>query len=192
MDRATRDRFVATTNADPTAGNACLETPPQVFHKLQDDFGPFQIDLTADVTRHLCPIWFGPGSPHHEDALVARWPEYGETGYSNPPYGRFVARILRKAKQEASYGFASTLLLPLRATKAFHAYVLSGATELWFCNKRIAFWENGAPKLDAKTHKPTGALFDSIIVRYFPGQRFSAPRVGTWKVPPHNGPMGWG
>lgn len=192
MDRATRDKFTATTSSDPTAGNACLETPPQIFHKLQDDFGPFEIDLTANGANHLCPKWFGPDSLLGEDALTVAWRPHGQTGYSNPPYGRFVAKILKKAKSEAQVGFISTLLLPMRATRAFHAHVLCGASELWFCDKRIAFWEDGAPKLDPKTLKPTGALFDSIIVRYFPGQRFSPPRVGSWKVPPHYGPMGWG
>lgn len=192
MNRATRDKFAAPTSPDPTTGNACLETPPQIFAKLSDDFGPFDIDLTADPIRHLCPKWFGPHSFWAEDALTAQWMAFGKTGYSNPPYGAFVARMLKKAKAEAAIGFSSTLLLPVRITKAFHAHVLCGATEVWFCDKRIAFWENGAPKPDPKTLKPTGALFDSMIVRYLPGMRFSPPRVRTWHVPPHNGPMGWG
>ena len=192
MDRHTRDKFAALTSADPTAGNATLETPPQVFWKLSQDFGPFSLDLTADSTNHLLPQWLGPGSLWSEDALSVAWTLYGTSGYSNPPYGPFVAKMLKKAKHEASHGFSSTLLLPVRITKAFHAHVLCGAHELWFCDKRIAFWVDGAPKLDPKTQKPTGALFDSMIVRYKPGQRFSAPRCGSWNVPPHNGPMGWG
>jgi hypothetical protein len=153
--------------------------------QLSADFGPFDIDLTADAQRHLVPQWFGPGGLV-EDALLANWLAYGQTGYSNPPYGPFVARILKKAKVQASHGFASTFLLPVRITKAFHANVLNGASHLLFCDRRIAFWENGAPKLDPGTGKPTGALFDSMIVRYLPGQRFSPPRVGSWKVPHHN------
>lgn len=192
MNRATRDKFAALTNADLTTGNACLETPPQIFNKLNADFGPFDIDLTADIQRHLCDVWLGPGSPYGKDALTTEWRQLGAIGYSNPPYGKFVAKMLKKAKSEAQVGFATTLLLPMRVTRAFHAHVLCGAKELWFCDKRIAFWVDGAPKLDPKTLKPTGALFDSIIVRYAPGMRFSPPRVGTWKVPPHHGPMGWG
>ena len=188
MNRQTRDKFAALT----TVENQTLQTPPQVFAKFQQDFGVFDIDLTADASNCLCPVWFGPGSEYGEDALSATWKLHGKTGYSNPPYGPFVAKILRKAKHEAIYGFATTLLLPVRITKAFHAHVLCGATEIWFCDKRIAFWQDGAPKLDPKTQKPTGALFDSMIVRFAPGQRFSPPRVFSWKVPPHNGPMGWG
>lgn len=192
MERATRDRFVLKTQPDLTSGNAALETPPQVYWKLEQDFGPFQVDLCANHANHLAGIWLGPGSLWHTDALSAHWTQYGQTGFANPPYGPFVARMLRKAKLEAQKGFTSTLLLPVRITKAFHAHVLCGAHQMWFCDKRIAFWQDGAPKLDPKTQKSTGALFDSMIVRYLPGQRFSPPRVGSWNVPPHNGPMGWG
>ena len=195
MRRQTRDSFAIRTQKDITSGNACLETPPQIFHAIQEDFGPFDIDLTADAIRYLLPIWFGPGSPLHVDALLAPWHEHGKSGYSNPPYGPFVPRILKKAKDEAKVGFASTFLIPLRATKAFHKHILNGATDLLFCDKRIAFWENGSPKLTfskkTNTWEITPALFDSIIVRYAPGMRFSPPRVGTWKVPPHIAPMGW-
>lgn len=186
MDRQTRDKFVARTNASLTSGNSCLETPPAIFKKLYQDFGPFTIDLTADKGRTLCPVWFGPESPYGVDALTTHWIEHGLNGYSNPPYGPFVGYMLDKAKREAKHGFTTTLLLPVRITKAFHQHVMCGASELWFCDKRIAFWENGKPKLDPETMKPTGALFDSMIVRYLPGQRFSAPRLGTWKVPPHS------
>jgi hypothetical protein len=186
MNTATKEKFAAHTSKDVTAGNACLETPPAVFVQLVKTHGPFDIDLTADTKRHLCPVWFGPGSLYDDDALTAAWTGFGKTGYSNPPYGPFVAMMLEKAKKEATYGFTTTLLLPVRITKAFHHHVLYGATEVLFCDKRIAFWENGAPKLDPKTGKPTGALFDSMIVRYIPGIRFSPPRVGSWKVPAHN------
>lgn len=188
MDRATRDKFVITTQKDLTSGNACLETPPRVFLKIQEDFGPFDIDLTADVTRHLLYVWFGPGSPYGEDALTVQWLLHGNMGYSNPPYGPFVKRILKKAKEEAAKGFASTFLLPVRMGTTFHEQVIYGATELHFCNKRITFWENGAPKLTKMkdgSMEVTTALFDSMIVRYKPGIRFSPPRVFSWKVPKH-------
>jgi hypothetical protein len=184
MDRATRDLFVKSTQSDLTSGNACWETPPAVFQKMQSDFGPFDIDLCADPKRHFLPVWFGPESKFGHDALSVSWKEFGLHGYCNPPYGDFAWKILRKAKLEASKGFATTLLLPLRATEAFHQNVLYGATELWFCNKRLTFWENGYPG-----NAP--AIFDSMIVCYAPGIRFSPPRVGSWKVPPHALPPDW-
>lgn len=185
MNRKTRDKFATPTQKVLTAGNAILQTPPAVFSKLNTDFGPFEIDLTASLQDHLCPTWFGPDGVKF-DALKANWTLYGTKGYSNPPYGPFVGKMLLKAKEEAARGFESTLLLPVRITKAFRLHVLCGATYLLFCDKRIAFWENGAPKINPETGKPDGALFDSMIIRYLPGQRFSAPRAGVWKVPFHD------
>ena len=190
MNRATRDKFVSGTDqSDLTTGNACWETPPAIFAKLNADFGAFDVDLTADARRALCPIWFGPQSPWAVDALVASWIQYGRSGYSNPPYGPFIQRLLPWAKAQASRGFASTFLLPMRATKAFRLHILHGAAELLFCDKRITFWEYGAPRLNPRTGKPDGALFDSIVVRYLP-EHIRSPRVGVWVVPPHLAAVG--
>lgn len=191
MNRATRDKLVSGTDQrDLTTGNACWETAPLVYQKLNEDFGPFDVDLTADAQRALCPRWFGPGSPWCEDALQAAW-MIGTNGYSNPPYGPFIQQILPKAQREAHQGFRSTLLLPLRVTKAFKAYVLQGASELWFCDKRLVFFEHGIPRLNEKAWREKGelradpAVFDSIIVRYLPGRVTTTPTIGIWKVPPH-------
>jgi phage N-6-adenine-methyltransferase len=186
MNRATRDKFASGTNqADLTTGNACWETPPAIFDALDAEFH-FDVDLTADAARAKCRTWLGPGSTHGlhaHDAIAAPWACYGDTGYSNPPYGRFVGQMLAKAKWEADKGFTSVLLLPMRVTVAFRAHVLRGAAELRFCDKRITFWENGAPRINPRTGKPDPALFDSIVVVYRPG--ISDPRVSVWQVPPH-------
>lgn len=63
MNNETKNKLTSGTDqADLTTGNACWETPPLVFRKLNEDFGPFDVDLTADAQRHLCPTWFGPDS----------------------------------------------------------------------------------------------------------------------------------
>lgn len=197
MNRETRDKFASGTKQDDlTTGNACWETPPLVFAKLNADFGPFDVDLTADAGRRLCSTWFGPGSNVGEfDALTANWLAHGNNGYSNPPYGPFVQKLLMRARLLAgSRGFTSTLLLPMRVTKAFKSEVLKhgkdvGASDLLFCDSRITFFEDGLPRLNKEQWRkfgkavPDPAMFDSIIVRYTPGaQTFN---VDTWKVPPH-------
>ena len=183
MNRASRDKFVSGTDqTDLTTGSACWETSPDVFAKLNDDFGPFDVDLFADEKRALCGVWFGPGSKQLEDALTPEWFHFGSNAYGNPPYGRFVAQALPVAREMALAGCASTLLLPLRVTRAFRAHVLGGASSLLFCDRRIVFWENGAPRINPKTGKPDAAIFDSIIVRYLPGHRGGLV-VGEWNVP---------
>lgn len=191
MNRATRDKFASGTDqTDLTTGNACWETAPAIFTKLNEDFGPFDIDLTADAQRHLVPWWYGPGSPITADALAATWHHKGRNGYSNPPYGPFIQKILPKAKEEARWGFSSTFLIPLRVTKAFKAHILSGASDLVFPDKRLVFFENGVPRVNEKDWREKGilradpALFDSIIVRYQPGI-WERPRLDVWKVPQH-------
>jgi len=172
------------TQADVTSGNACWETPPAIFAKLHEEFN-FDLDLFADADRALCRMWFGPGSAP-SDALQVTWRSFGQTGFGNPPYGPFVPQALKVAHKWAGFGFTSVLLLPLRANKGFHQYVLRGAAELRFCDKRITFWENGFPRLNPKTGRPDPAPFDSIIVVYRPGI-FTSPKVMSWHVPDHTG-----
>ena len=95
--------------------------------------------------------------------------------------------MLREARHWSGEGFRSVLLLPLRVTKAFQQHILGGAHRLLFCDKRITFWENGAPRLNPRTGKPDPALFDSIIVVYEAEERgaLRKPVVGLWRVPPH-------
>lgn len=189
MDRHTRDKFASGTQADLTSGNACWQTPPLIFEKLSQDFGPFCVDLTADANNHLLPLWFGPGGAQ-EDALTTYWSDYGTAGYSNPAYGRFAALMMEKAKRQASsFGFSSVLLLPMRVTIAFREHVLRGAARLLFCDSRIVFFEHHAPRINRKAFErgklqPDPALFDSIVVVYHPGVHIR-PKIGEWHVPPH-------
>ena len=188
MNRATRDKLAAGTSEDLTSGNACWETPPLLFEKLNNDFGPFDLDLTADAQRHLVPRWFGPESPLEEiDALEAFWPAYGRSGYSNPPYGPFVQAMLAWARAMAAEGFVSTLLLPMRVTRAFKDVILPGASDLLFCDARIPFFENGVPRLNERAWREEGkaradaALFDSIVVRF--GSHPYELKVGVYELP---------
>lgn len=191
VNRATRDKFASATQADLTTGNACWETAPALYEALNDEFGPFDIDLTADSDRHLCDLWFGPGSPVGEyDALSAVWAAHGLRGYSNPPYDRrFVPKILARARYMQELGFESLFLLPLRVTKAFHEHVLKAASDLYFLDKRLVFFENGVPRCSfdkSGNVRPDTALFDSILVRYRLDNDYdNRPEVHTWHVPKH-------
>ena len=172
---------------EPTSPSACWETPPAVFAKLHEEF-VFEIDLCADPKRALCEMYFGPGSPLHTDALEAPWEHFGKTVFwINPPYGKMVPTLLCKARVNAAYyGCTTVFLLPMRATRAFHEYILEGATELRFCDKRLTFWENGAPRVNPRTGRPDPAPFDSILVVYRPSHgRIMTPTVSTWHVPAH-------
>ena len=186
MNRTTRDKLVART----TPKNATWETPPAIVAQLREDFGPFDLDLTGDIARATEKVWFGPYSPVEKyDALTADWMAYGRTGFSNPPYGAFVPQLLWQARRMRARGFTSTLLLPLRVTRAFRVEILGQASDLLFCDKRIAFFEDGHPRWNAKAFAEgrlvaDTALFDSIIVRFRAGCT-DPVRVGVWRVPAH-------
>jgi DNA N-6-adenine-methyltransferase (Dam) len=195
MNRATRDKFTAGTPRDLADPRAKWQTPPAIYADLALDFGPFDLDLTADATNHLEATWLGPGSTLSDDALGPEaWAKFGRRGYSNPPYGPFVPRMLARARAEARNGFTTVLLLPLRVTVAFRRHVLHGASDLLFCDKRICFYEDGHPRWNKRAlrerglHVPDSALFDSIVVVYRPGA-LARPRVDEWHVPAHAWPL---
>lgn len=156
------------TNMDPTSGNSCWETPPEVFAALDSEFH-FDVDLTGGPgTQHRCPTWFGPGGLE-ENALGTSWSMVGMKGFSNPPYGKFIPLIMEKAYQEAIYGFTTVFLLPNRVTR-WYKNAMRHAHQIRIVDERIAFWEDGHPrrnkKILAKTGKqvPDPAMFDSCIV----------------------------
>lgn len=182
LTRSERDAFVATTDQNDLAygESACLETPPGLFTVLDREF-KFDVDLTANEQNHKCDTWFGPGSAYHDagfnsfqDALTCNWNSYPHriaVGFSNPPYGAFVPKILSKAVQEYKQGFTSVFLLPVRISGWYRDLVLPFADEVRHI-PRVKFWYKGVPKL--VLNKRTGqmehmqAIFDSMIVVYRP------------------------
>ncbi len=189
MDNQTKNKLTSGTDqSDLTTGNACWETPPAIFAALDAEFGHFDVDLCADTHRALYPRWFGPGSELATDALTADWGAHGIRGYCNPPYGAFIGKILPRAKRQAEHGFQSVFLIPMRVTKAFQAHIMDGAKELRFCDSRIVFFENGAPRLNRKAFAEgrlvaDSAVFDSIVVVY--DGIHARPEVSMWPVPTH-------
>lgn len=72
-----------------------------------------------------------------------------KAGFSNPPYGSFIPKILKKALEERDKGFTSVFLLPNRAAGWFQDLVIPYYSELWFCEERIPFWYQGKPRPNA-------------------------------------------
>lgn len=166
------------TTEDVTQGNACWETPPEIFTALYDEFH-FDIDLTGGPgTQHRMEHWLGPGSPWKGklgDALTSPWHKLTirgtpiKSGFSNPPYGKFIPLIMEQAYKEAQEGFTSVFLLPNRVTR-WYKNAMRHASEIRIVDERIAFWENGHPRWNVKILTETGAMvpdpamFDSCLV----------------------------
>lgn len=185
MNRRETASFTATTDQTDLAygESACLETPPELFAALDQEFG-FSIDLAANTHNHLLSRWFGPGSCTDTlDARTVNWSYWDSKGFCNPAYGQFATDMVKCAVAQQGKGFLSVFLLPMRANRAFKSLILPHADEIRFVDERIKFWYHGQPKPNPKTGKADGALFDSIIVVFRPrkpGILNYGPRVSVW------------
>lgn len=165
-------------------------TPPAVFAALNEQFGPFSVDLTANQANHLCDWWIGPSEFSDgrdgnvaSDALTARWRGTGARGYTNPPYGRsFVPQLLAKAALEAAEGFDTTLLLPMRVTQAFRQWIIGYASTLYYCDTRICFWEDGHPRWNAKALNPPCQTCEGTGSRFGPGPCLDCNGLGVFSI----------
>lgn len=134
------------------------ETPPALFAELNEQFGPFDLDVAASPKNALTQDFFTVET----DALTRPW--HG-TAYCNPPYGRVIGKWVAKAKHEAIAGHAAVvMLLPARTDTAWwHEHVIAGGAEVQFVRGRIYFRIDG---------QPVGpAPFPSAIVVFRKGAR---------------------
>ncbi len=83
------------------------ETPPEVFHQLKLEFGPFELDPCASDANHLAKHWYDAEA----DGLSKGW--YGRV-FMNPPYSSW-RKWAAKALREVTRGGATLVVgLPAR------------------------------------------------------------------------------
>lgn len=90
-----------------TSKTAEWATPQAFFAQLDAEFH-FTLDVCATPQNAKCPRFF----TKEIDGLAQSW--YGETVYCNPPYGRDIAKWVKKASDEvlhAARGGGALLLL---------------------------------------------------------------------------------
>lgn len=118
--------------------NTCeWETPIDLFRKLDAEFH-FTVDVAASDANRKCDKFFTVS----DDGLAQSWD--GETVWCNPPYGREIAKWIKKASESKCL---SVFLIPARTdTKWFHDYCL-GKAEIRFLKGRLKFGgaDNAAP-----------------------------------------------
>lgn len=132
-------------------------TPADLFAKLDDEFG-FTLDAAASRANHKCAKYYTA----EDSAFDHEWG--GDTVFCNPPYGKAIAKWVRKCSMEASRkGTTVVMLLPSRTdTRWWHRYILNRA-EVRFLPGRLRFETDG---------KPGGpAPFPSAIVVMRTGER---------------------
>lgn len=120
------------------------ETPQDFFDNLDDEFH-FDLDVCALPENAKCNKYFTPD----QDGLKQEWQG---VCWCNPPYGRDIAKWLKKAYESNT---TVVCLLPSRTdTKWFHDWVL-GKAEIRFILGRLKFGGN-----------KNSAPFPSIVVIY--------------------------
>ena len=123
------------------------ETPQHIFDKLDEELGPFEVDVCATAANAKCEKYFTKA----QNGLIQDWGS--KVCWMNPPYGREISKWVKKAYLSSLKPNTRVVcLLPARTdTRWFHDYCVMGT--IWFLKGRLKF---GGAK--------TGAPFPSMIV----------------------------
>lgn len=116
-------------------------TPQDLFDKLNQEFGPFDLDPCATKENAKCERFYNM----QDDGLKQNWAER-ERVFINPPYGREIGKWVQKAYEESLKGCLCVMLLPARTdTRWWHEWVMKG--EVRFLRGRLKFGgsKNSAP-----------------------------------------------
>lgn len=118
-------------------------TPDDLFACLNNDYGPFDVDLMATPENSKVKTFLDK----EEDALVVPWSKYFSSGFMNPPYSRrLVTRCMEKAVKEAKKGMNITCLLKASTGTNWWRDYCTQATEITFLvGGRVSFLKNGIP-----------------------------------------------
>lgn len=109
-------------------------TPQDFFDKLNEEFH-FTLDPCADHLNHKCEKYY----TEEQDGLKQDWS--GEVVFCNPPYGREVAKWVRKCFNEVYRGKCkcAVMALPARTdVRWFHEYIYN-KSEIRFVKGRLKF-----------------------------------------------------
>lgn len=109
-------------------------TPRWLFDELNNEFH-FTLDLCATSENAKCGYFF----TKDDDGLSRDWS--GQVVFCNPPYGRAIAKWVKKCHDEAKKeGTKVVMLIPARTdTSYFHDYIYHSASEIRFIRGRLRF-----------------------------------------------------
>lgn len=114
-------------------------TPWDFYAALDAEFD-FTLDPCATADNAKCPKFY----TREQDGLAQSWA--GERVYMNPPYGKGIAKWVRKAAESARTENGAQVvvcLLPARTDTAwFHDYIYGKADEIRFLRGRLKFSES--------------------------------------------------
>ena len=107
-------------------------TPQDLFDRLNEDWGPFNLDVCASAHNRKCKQYFSVS----DNGLKQVWAP--NRCWMNPPYGRTIGKWIEKAYKESMDGALVVCLIPSRTDTAWwHDYVMRG--KVIFIRGRIKF-----------------------------------------------------
>lgn len=113
-----------------SSAKADWKTPPELFAKLNAHY-MFETDVCASADNALCDRYF----TKEQDGLAQKWEG---CCWMNPPYGRDIAKWMRKAHQSGLDGATVVCLVPARTDTAWwHDYAMKG--KVTFLRGRLKF-----------------------------------------------------
>jgi phage N-6-adenine-methyltransferase len=128
------------------------ETPQWLFALLDKRFN-FTLDVCATPANAKCRAFF----TRDQDGLAQEW---AGVCWMNPPYGRLIAKWVRKARLSAQKGATVVALLPARTDTRWWQDDVAQASEIIFLRGRLKFGKASA-----------SAPFPSAIAVFCPAMR---------------------
>lgn len=114
-------------------------TPQWLFDALNKEFG-FTLDVCATHANAKCKRHF----TKVEDGLSQDWADH--VAWMNPPYGRAIAKWMKRAREAARRGATVVSLVPARTdTVWWHRYAMKGEIRLLKGRLRFSGSKNSAP-----------------------------------------------
>jgi phage N-6-adenine-methyltransferase len=95
------------TQADYDAN--AWRTPPDLFERLNAQYGGFSIDLAASSDNALCPCFY----TREDDGLAQSWAN--EVGWCNPPYDDIASWVHKAVTSSVHDDALTVMLLPVRS-----------------------------------------------------------------------------
>lgn len=119
------------------------QTPQELFDQLSAEFGPFDMDVAANIKNSKC--FYFAGLDTKEDGLQSSWMK---VNWCNPPYSQ-VKEFIAKAAEQQKLGKVTVMLIPARTdTRFFHDYIYQQPrVEVRFLRGRLKFINPNGPLL---------------------------------------------
>ena len=147
-------------------------TPWPIFKKIESRFGPFHLDPCCTDLTAKCNTYI----TKKQNGLNQSWDIAVDRAkptrvFMNPPYGREIAKWMKKAYEESRKGvYVICLIHPRTDTAWWHDYAMKAA-QIIFIRGRVQFEMPGK--------KPKDSQFPSCLVVFSPFYIDSTPKLDT-------------